>query len=97
MYKNIIFIYPKACQSAGVVGMAATTKCLIAAGSSTLVGGTQYIFSKVFGTNNHNDDHDNDDNVDNNDNDDDDEGGKEEDTECKCNITSGISGRRNSV
>ena len=61
MYKNIIFIYPKACQSAGVVGMAATTKCLIAAGSSTLVGGTQYIFSKVFGTNNHNDDHDNDD------------------------------------
>ena len=64
--------------------MAATTKCLIAAGSSTLVGGTQYIFSKVFGTNNHNDDHDNDD---------DDEGEKEEDTEYKRNI----SGRRNSV
>ena len=62
-----------ACQSAGVLGMAATTKCAIAAGSSALVGGTQYIFSKTFGKKKQNDD-------------DDDEEEKEENTECIRNI-----------
>ena len=57
MHKNVIlFMHSIACQSAGVLGMAATTKCAIAAGSSALVGGTQYIFSKTFGQNDDDDD-----------------------------------------